>query len=225
MNRLDATGDRRFDCPLTTSVAAYALGALEPDERDGIAAHLPACPACRSAMDQVVGLPRLLAVVSPSEAAAGLPVPDEAMLARLFAAARERRARRRRLVAAAAASVIVAATAVGITARTGGSGPPGQTVAATQGAVHASVRLTPTSGGTELHLALSGVAPEQTCRLVVIADDGHREIAASWEASYSGTAHIGGSAALAPARIAGLLVETFDGVLLVTLPRPNAVSD
>jgi hypothetical protein len=97
---------------------------------------------------------------------------------------------------------------------------PGYTVAAAQGNVHASVRLSAISGGTALRLTLSGVGPEQTCRLVAIAQDGHREVAASWTASYSGTAHIGGSAALPPTAITSLVVETFDDQTLVTLPVP-----
>jgi hypothetical protein len=206
-------------CPLRTLVAAYALGALDPGERDLMGTHLPGCPECGQVMDQVAGLPGLLARVSPQEAAAGPPVPDEAMLGRLCAAAalsvRRTRSRRLRAAAAVVAVVLVSGTAVGLGAR---GAEPGRTVSSAQGAVHASVRLTSASGGTVLRLTLSGVDPEQTCRLVAIADDGHREVAASWKATYSGTARIGGTAALPPHRISRLVIETFDERVLLTLP-------
>jgi hypothetical protein len=121
---------------------------------------------------------------------------------------------------AVAASIVLAAGVTVTVVRATGGEPPGYTVAAAQGNVHASVRLTAISGGTAVRLTLSGVAPEQTCRLVAIAQDGHREVAASWKASYSGTAHIRGSAALPPASITSLVVETFDDQTLVTVPVP-----
>jgi hypothetical protein len=209
-------------CRWQTFVAAHILGILDPPDRELVAAHLPGCAACRTAMSEMAVLPSLLARVPADEAAAGAPVPDAAMLARLIETALlEREARRRRRAAwTAAASIVLVAAGVVAVDRLTESQAPGQRVSAAQGTVRASVRLTPISGGTALSLALSGVGPEQTCRLVAIADDGHREIAASWEASYHGTAHISGSAALPPARIAGLVVETFDDHVLVTLPVP-----
>lgn len=213
--------DPPVGCPWQTSVAAFALGSLDPTERDGLAAHLPSCPTCRTRMAQVAGLPGLLARVSPQEAVARPPVVDEAMLARLLdAALAGRRTRRRRVVGAAAAAVLVAGLGVGIGLGIREAGPPGRTVSGAQGGVRASVRLTAISGGTALKLTLSGVDPEQTCRLVAIADDGHREVAGSWQASYSGAAHIDGSTALPPARISSLVVETFADQVLVTLAVP-----
>jgi anti-sigma-K factor RskA len=217
-----SSSDGHAECPVHPLIASYALGILDPSDRRLVAAHLPECAACRAALGEVAPLPGLLARVSAEDAAAGPPVPSAAILARLVdAALAERSARRRRLVSLAAAASIALAAGAGVAVvRATGGEPPGYTVAAAQGTVHASVRLTAISGGTALRLTLSGVAPEQTCRLVAIAPDGHREVAASWTASYSGTAHIRGSAALPPTRITSLVVETFDDQTLVTLPAP-----
>jgi anti-sigma factor RsiW len=50
-------------------LGGYVLGALAPDERDAVAAHLAECPACRAEHARVAGLPALL---RPAE---GLEIP------------------------------------------------------------------------------------------------------------------------------------------------------
>ncbi|HUR75258.1 MAG TPA: zf-HC2 domain-containing protein, partial [Sporichthya sp.] len=90
-------------CQSSELIAAYVLGALEPAERDLVRRHIPVCAECRAALAQIAPLPALLARVPTEDAAAGPPVPDEAMLGRLLAAASEtRQVRRRRVLAAAA---------------------------------------------------------------------------------------------------------------------------
>jgi hypothetical protein len=76
------------------------------------------------------------------------------------------------------------------------------------------VWLRPSDAGTALRIELGGVPAEATCRLVVVDRDGRREVAASWRASYSGTASVDGSTAFPAERLASLRVETDAGTLL-----------
>jgi hypothetical protein len=65
---------------------------------------------------------------------------------------------------------------------------------------------------------ISGVPPQQKCQLVVVAADGHRSVAASWLATYSGTARVTGTTNLSRTQIARLDVSTPSGRVLVSLP-------
>lgn len=205
-------------CPAKISVAAYALGTLDAAERREMAVHLESCPACQAALESVAGLPGLLARVPAEEAAAGPAAPDEAMFGRLLAAAvAERRGRRRRWLAAAAVAAVVAAGGVGAGLTLAG-GPAATELTAASGPVHAQVWLQPSAAGTALRLQLTGVPVDERCRLVAVAADGHRQVAASWEVNYSGSVTVSVSTAIPRAKLAKLVVETFDHHTLVTVP-------
>lgn len=206
------------------SIAAYALGTLDDDERTSVAEHLTGCAACRARREEVGGLAGLLATVPREVARAGLPAPEPRILDRVLAAASTeaaRRRRRRRLLVAAAA-VVVLLVGAGLAQLTGGMArePAGLTVAGAQGPVQAQVHLQPAGEGTDLALELSGVASAQTCRLVVVSPDGGRDVAATWEASYSGTATIRGHTAVDAGQIDRLVVETLERRTLVEIPVP-----
>lgn len=200
-------------CHLEELIAAYVLGALEPAERDMVRAHIPVCAECRVALAEIAPLPALLYRVSPEDAAAGPPVPDEAMLGRLVAAAAQSRTvRRRRVLAAAAAAVVLAAGGTAVTVALNAEDDPGGRLTLTaQPGIHATLDVRPAGSGTEFGLELSGVASEERCRLVVVADTGERSVAASWTATYDGTATFNGSTSLPPNRIDRLVVETDRG--------------
>jgi hypothetical protein len=109
---------------------------------------------------------------------------------------------------------------------TGGTSPsePGggdDVVAATDAdtGVRAEVGMEEVGWGTRLTLALSGVPEGARCRLDAVGPDGSRETAASWKATYSGTAHVEGGVAFAPDDITRFEVVTLDGDHLVTV-RP-----
>jgi hypothetical protein len=65
-------------------------------------------------------------------------------------------------------------------------------------------------------LQLSGVPSEEHCQLIAISDTGAREVAGSWEASYTGTAVIHGTTAIPYQHLRKLVIETYDGVDLLT---------
>lgn len=211
-----------MSCPHTIDVAAYLLDALEPDETQRLRRHLPGCPQCRPEYDQLRGLPDELRrlgssdvhdIVAPTELPAELC--DE-LLAKATAR-RSRRTRRRMLVltAAAAAASVIAGLALPRSADS-------LTVSATdpQTHVHADITLTARSWGTQIRLRLSGVASAQQCMLVVGSAQDQRDVAATWVATYQGSAEVTGTTALPTARIEHLDVITTSGRRLVSVPPP-----
>lgn len=210
-------------CIEKLSLGAYTLGALDPDERAHVESHLDRCEDCRGALAEFAPLPGLLARVSPAELTGEPVVPTDAAFHRLLdAAGTQRRTRRRHVLLAAAAAVIVAlaaGAAAGVWV-TGRGGPTATTVAASSGPVHARAAVSATDSGSKLQLWLNGVPADEKCRLVAIASDGHRETASSWEATYAGEATVTGWVSIPRHEIQRLVVETFDGRTLVTMPLP-----
>lgn len=94
------------------SLGVHALGALDPEERAEVEAHLAECKACRAEYEELAALPALLAKVSPDDIAHAVQ-PPRAVLDRLLAT-RAKRRRRARLVLVAAASAAVLAAGGGV---------------------------------------------------------------------------------------------------------------
>jgi len=208
----------------TVALGAYVVGALDPRERADVEAHLAHCPACRDELAQLAPLPGLMSRLSVDEAVSGPPPVDDAMLERLLvAASRDRRAatHRRWLAVAAAVAVLAGGTTAGVAVHRSMTATHWQQVSAADGPVHMTVDMQPGATGTALHLWLRGVPSGERCRLVAIADDGSRDFAGSWEATYSGTATIRGITAIDRAHLSRLAIETYDGRTLVsaTVPR------
>ena len=208
----------------TLALGAYVVGALDPRERADVEAHLAHCPACRDELAQLAPLPGLMSRLSVDEAVSGPPPVDDAMLERLLvAASRDRRAatHRRWLAVAAAVAVLAGGTTAGVAVHRSMTATHWQQVSAADGPVHMTVDMQPGATGTALHLWLRGVPSGERCRLVAIADDGSRDFAGSWEATYSGTATIRGITAIDRAHLSRLAIETYDGRTLVsaTVPR------
>ena len=210
-------------CPVEGSLAAYTLGALRGDELAQVEAHLDDCPECSEALAEFSGLPALLDLLEPGEAMAGPPVPANDQLDRLLSAAgRERRTSRyRRLAAVAAAIVLVAAVGVGWVAgrETAPSSFPVPTrVSGENRALNAEVTMAEFTAGTHLSLRVSGITGRHDCRLVAIAKDGRREVAASWNAEYAGDAVIEGTTGIPRGQLSTLDIVTPQGQTLMTMP-------
>jgi anti-sigma factor RsiW len=207
-------------CPRRYDVAPYALGTLGPAERPEVAAHLASCPDCQGVLASIGGLPALLARVRPDDVEAGLEPPDEAMFERLVARsagvrAPHRQRRRRAWAASIAAAAVLAAGGAWFAGTRPHDGT--QVVAASRGSVHATVWVRQTPTGTAVRLELAGVPAEEHCRLVAVDRAGHRSVAATWEASYTGTATFDGSVPVPSDELAALQVET-DTATLLRLP-------
>ena len=210
-----------MSCPHLFDVAPYALGALDPAERPQVALHLRSCRECQAVLESVAGLPGLLARVDPRDLEPAREAPDEALFQRLLARSAMERATprrpRRRMVLAAAAALVVVAGGGALAVHAIGQDDGTRVVAASSGPVHATVTVNGTPSGTAVRLQLSGVEAEQHCRLVAVDRDGHRTVAATWEAGYTGTATFDGSVPVPMDRLSSLRVET-DTATLVTFP-------
>jgi hypothetical protein len=140
------------------------------------------------------------------------------------------RRRRRRVVASVAAAC--AAVAVGIFGAQqvlrSTVGPHRVVVAATNPSSHVSGRATllATSEGTTVEVGVSGVRRGTRCQLIVLGRDGHREIAATWQANYEGTATVSGASSLTPGQIRELVVAGGAGppLLVLTPAGPRVAS-
>lgn len=198
-------------------LACYVLGALDPDEREGLELHLATCVTCRTELAHLSVLPGMLSRISARDASGGLPEPEADVLAGLVARARGHRRSRRRLLSAAAAVLLVAG---GVSAGVALSGPSShaETVTASAGTVHAQVRLESTSAGSRITLRLSGVPTGVECRMVAVSKDGTARDAGTWYASYGGNARVRETAAVSLAQLAQLRIETTAGRPLVTVP-------
>jgi hypothetical protein len=221
------------------SLGALVLGALDPAERRQVEAHVEGCARCRDALSELAPLPGLLNRLDAAQAEAGLPRPPErlldvAMQRAASAPAGARSTSRRRWVAAAAvaaAALVLASTAVlasrgqdappVATPTSTTTGPQSQTVLwdgeSSDGAIQASVVLTPQTSGSRLLMTLTGVHSGQRCDLVIWSDDGRREVPASWQATYEGAATVTGSTTVTPQRIRRMLVTTPEGDTLLRL--------
>ena len=200
------------------AVGAYVLGALDPAERADVERHLRECPSCSAEAAEFAALPPLLALVPPEDLDAEPIEPSPGLFERMAAvasaeqrAARRRSSRSRLLIAAVAAAVL----AIGGTTIWAASGPSETAHTAVAGTVHLTVTADASSDGTDLDVAVAGVAPGENCRLVVVDRDGVRHQAGSWTASYAGRATFRGWTAVPRAEVRDVVLIGTDGSDLV----------
>lgn len=198
-----------------TAVGAYALGVLDAADAARFEEHLLGCDRCGAELDQLMGIPPLLAEFATSsdgrtvlDPATITARPGPELLGRLMddAATTRRGGRRRRLfLVAAAAALIVAGPFAGaaLTSDDGGDGGKPQVVAATpakaafdqgekSGAVDpatkvdATVSLQAKGWGTSVALKLGNVKGPKSCDLVAVGKDGHEETVTTWAVPSTG---------------------------------------
>jgi anti-sigma factor RsiW len=152
-------------------LGGYVLGALEPAEREAVAAHLAECPECAAEHERLAGLPAMLAPAAGLEIPPAPPAVEERLLDRVATERRRRRhvlAGRRLSVtgarAAFAAALAGAALGAGATALalTAGGEPEAagkQYAVVLRGDQGASARaeLMPGGDGTEVHMWVRGL--------------------------------------------------------------------
>ncbi|MBF9067415.1 anti-sigma factor family protein [Streptacidiphilus fuscans] len=228
-------------CQESVQLGAYLLGALDPEERSAMEAHISTCPHCREELLAMAPLPGLLRhtpfeeldesaalaeSLTPPDATLSAPAghaPTASGALAPTAPVPQRPPRRRVLVTAGLALAGVAAV-VGAWVYAGGvhSGTPAPPAAAMTWTgsnpsthVTATAALTPESWGTQMELSLGNLPPGITCHLVVHARDGQSETAGTWGSGYVAKADVPASTSIGPSDIAGLDVVDGSGTVLV----------
>ncbi|MEU0811159.1 zf-HC2 domain-containing protein [Streptomyces sp. NPDC005970] len=197
-----------------TAVGAYALGVLDAADAARFEEHLLGCDRCGAELDQLMGIPPLLAEFATSsdgrtvlDPATITARPGPELLGKLMddVSTSRRGGRRRRLfLVAAAAALIIAGPFAGaaLTSDDGDGGKP-QVVAAApakaafdqgrkSGAVDpttkvdATVSLQAKGWGTSVALKLGNVKGPKACDLVAVGKDGHEETITTWAVPSTG---------------------------------------
>jgi hypothetical protein len=155
-------------------LGGYVLGALEPAEREAVAAHLARCPECAVEHARIAALPALLAHADGLEIPTAPHAVEERVLdeiARERGASRRTRRPRRRwipswvggraLVAGALAGAVLGAGVTALVLRDDDAGPtPAYSlVLSGSGGASARAELEPGRGGTEVHMWVKGLPP------------------------------------------------------------------
>lgn len=209
-------GDRD---PFAMFDAAYVLGALSPEDREAYEEHLPGCPSCSRAVQELAGLPGLLGQAGPE--VMSIEAPPLGLLP--SALGRVRRMRRRRVVTTAGAVTVAAAACVtlafvGVTDTP--AEPAGGVAMTVLGAypVRASAVIAEVATGSRVDMACSyrgGRAGDYV--LVAVQRDGGVDQLATWRALPENTARISVGTALRRGDIRALEVRTPGGAPLLRL--------
>jgi Putative zinc-finger len=212
-------------CAMREWVGAYVLDALEPDEHDAVRRHIAGCTPCQDEVVSLAWIPPLLNTVQ-LEDVERIDTPLDARHSRVLEgllATAAKRSRARRAVAVLGLAAALVTGGVALESVTSGSAAHPISVRTVDPGSHvaAAVTLRSHSWGTELQLDLHGVAPGEQCSLVVHGRDGQRSVAATWTASYRGTADVPGRTSIPTSQISALDVVTHSHVRLVHLTLPS----
>ena len=183
---------------------AYALGALEPDERRAFERHLAGCPICAGDVKSLAPIPGLLAQIDPSELDETGAANTSAVIASLVRFEQERlRTSRQRWRLAALASVAAGLLVVGGLLTFGNrrsSGPqaPSSVAAAvTMSQAESTAVFTSARGwGTEIRVELSGLPLRDRYQLWAVDHAGTWSVAATWGPTPTGGARVTGATSL-----------------------------
>lgn len=203
---------------LRTLLGPYVLGGLSAADRALVETHLRECAACREQLAELTPVRFVLDRTHPwiiddegGQPSADVPV-DQFAVRRLLARAnadqttRPRGTGRRWLIAAAVILLVV----VGgfFSSQLVGPAAPTTSVAVLQTDSHASGEVTvmERAWGTALHLEAAGLTYKGQLTLEVQAKDGHRETAATWGQTPSGTCKVDGATSIAPSAIRAVRV-------------------
>ena len=208
------------------SLGSYVLGALDAPERVAVEEHLKTCAACRAELVGFAGLPGLMGRLTATEAREGrLPPPPSLLPAAIAAVHNEksrefRRGRRWKAGALAAIGTAVAACAALIvvlsTGTTTAPVPSGRSMVSTANSAAAgAISLQTKPWGTQIHLMLTGLPQHETFTAWAIDASGHHTPAATWRATFNGSADVTGAAPIAPSEIDKVQITTADGITIL----------
>ena len=216
-------------CEEVLGSAAVAL--LGGDRVDAdVEAHLGDCEGCRAEVAGMQPLPGVLGRLDPADLALlEAPAPaGSALLDRLLAAAARDRRRRRAVVLAVAAAVIALVLVPGAVwgvsrlhpapaAATAGPAQITWTATDVSTGISGKAQAWTSAWGSDLSVSISGVPSGTQCTIVVVTKDGATQTAASWKASYAGTAQVHGNVAAPVSSIAHIEIVDDTGHVLLHL--------
>ena len=184
-------------------IGAYIVGALDAGAGAGVRRHLRTCLTCRAEYEDLVQVRDRLTMLTPADGSGAERQPGGPPLRPVWS---PRHLARPRWLAAAAAVVTAAAVAalMAVLARPGTSAFH---AADRVTGVYGQARLHGTAAGTEIELTVTGLPPGERCVLVAVSPGG-TEIAATWSATYDGTARITGTSAIAEGLLSAVRVES-----------------
>ncbi len=215
-------------------LGVYVVGAIEPNERNVLDAHLNQCYGCREELASLAVLPALLhrippaeaeELVQPAEDAAGReedPAPQ--VLAGLLEeiGARRRTRRLRGVLAAAAALIVAVGGGAGVSALTGGQPHPARgaldVVRTHRGDLSMTVKYGGLSWGTEMSVKVGGVSEWTWCKFWVVTASGRSLLAGGWLIGPNGDSRWYSAGADIQAYTVTGFVLTSEGKVLMRVP-------
>lgn len=174
-------------------LGVYVVGAIEPNERSLLDAHLSQCYGCREELAGIAVMPAMLHRIPVAEAEeiaqVGLPVTDQddpapRVLSGLLTEVRaRRRTRRLRAVLAAAAVVVIAVS--GSVAATSALNQRLHRVAldvvtARHDGLSGTVEYGQSSWGTEIWAKVTGIPKGTWCEFWITTADGRTQLVGGW---------------------------------------------
>jgi anti-sigma factor RsiW len=206
--------------PDATGLGAYVLDALEPEERRRVEEHLRACPDCAAELAEFRSLPAMLDRVRLEDLEPVSVAPSPDLFARTAAAAADvgRPGRLRARTWALVAAAVLAVLAVGAGVTVWANRPVEQSATVSEGPVQVTVTASPRNDGTALEVAVAGLRPGETCRMVAVDRDGGRHPAGEWPASEAGDGRWRGWTDISPSALTEVDLVGDGGRELVRVP-------
>lgn len=204
---------------LSEWAGAYAIGALDPNDRRTFERHLDECPICAHDVKTFAPIPGLLAQVDRTEIDELTDADtSRAIATRVLLEERKVRTSRARwrlaAIGSAAAGLVILAGLVAVTIRTDTnevvSRPLVAAVVVSSQAESATVFTSERAWGTEIHLELARLPPRQQYHLWAVDQSGTWSAAATWGPTPSGGAKVTGATSLATKTIERVIVTSQD---------------
>jgi Putative zinc-finger len=211
-------------------LGAHALEQLPDEERTALEAHLDGCAACRTELDALLSVARVMPLADPERFGAA-PTPPASLAGRVQATiASERRSSRRRrlgfglaLGGAAAAAASAAVLAIFVLGGGGEGGAPERHVsfASLPPQMKIGATLIPHAFGTEIHVYVKGARSGTLCRVFLRGADGERMSAGSFRYRWGDDSNAVLSSALDLSDTAAIGVRVGERTFVAPLEPPS----